>query len=63
MLAQPRYRKKVLVTLVSLVTSILLIGCASQSDRGTVANVSSTPIGPLRPPIMGRNAGVSAGHP
>ena len=63
MLAQPRYRKKVLVTLVSLVTSILLIGCASQSDRGTVANITSTPIGPLRPPIMGRNAGVSAGHP
>jgi len=63
MFTQPRLRKKLLVALSSLIASIFLVGCVSISAPITIANVSNVPTSPLRPPIMGRNAGVSAGHP
>ena len=44
---------------------LVLAGLASCAVRlAGVAEPSSMPVqGPLRPPVMGRNAGVSAGHP
>lgn len=36
---------------------------SSLQNAESPAQVSATPVAPLRPPVMGRNAGVSAGHP
>jgi len=50
----------------SLATLILLAGCTTPSqtkEPAPATDVSLAPVAPLRPPIMGRNAGVSAGHP
>lgn len=53
----------------AMCTAVLLVvtACAgaptTQVAGPVAAETSLTPIAPLRPPVIGRNAGVSAGHP
>ena len=49
----------------SIVAAVLLAACAAPqpAEQPQQAEVSLAPVAPLRPPVMGRNAGVSAGHP
>ncbi len=56
-------KRKFLLVLISSVASVVLVACATTISVAPEPAVSSTPTNPLRPPIMGRNAGVSAGHP
>jgi gamma-glutamyltranspeptidase/glutathione hydrolase len=42
----------------------VLASCATSPADVSVSAADSMPVqGPLRPPVIGRNAGVSAGHP
>ena len=41
--------------------AIALVACAATEQKPVATDIF--PQGPLRPPVMGRNAGVSAGHP
>lgn len=52
-----------LTCLFAVVTIGLLAACAAPQVSQQQADVSTVPVNPLRPPIIGRNAGVSAGHP
>ncbi|MGI9260390.1 MAG: gamma-glutamyltransferase family protein, partial [Woeseiaceae bacterium] len=56
-----RYRNISLIVL----STILTIACATPAIEpvAPVATVTEFPAGPLRPPVIGNNAGVSAGHP
>jgi gamma-glutamyltranspeptidase/glutathione hydrolase len=49
----------------SIVAAILLAACAvpQTAEEPQETEVSLAPVAPLRPLVMGRNAGVSAGHP
>ncbi len=44
-------------------TSTVLVACTAPQVVPQETEVSLAPVAPLRPPIIGRNAGVSAGHP
>ena len=54
-----QYLRKTLI----IVASALLAACATPEFVQHHSDVSTVPVNPLRPPIIGRNAGVSAGHP
>jgi len=41
----------------------MLLACTTPAVVQHNSDVSTVPVNPLRPPIIGRNAGVSAGHP
>jgi len=51
--------RKILIVLISG----LLVACTTPAVVQHHSDVSTVPVNPLRPPIIGRNAGVSAGHP
>ncbi len=47
-----------------IVFAIALLACAAPEQKPLATDATNVfPQGPLRPPVMGRNAGVSAGHP
>ena len=49
-----------------VISAILLAACTTPQQvvpPQSTSAVSLAPVAPLRPPIIGRNAGVSAGHP
>ena len=41
----------------------LIVACTTPAVVEHRSDVSEVPVDPLRPPVIGRNAGVSAGHP
>ncbi len=51
------------LTRLLVVATVVLAACAAPPVVQQEAEVSLAPVAPLRPPIIGRNAGVSAGHP
>lgn len=51
------------LTRLLVVATVVLAACAAPPVVQQEAEVSLVPVAPLRPPIIGRNAGVSAGHP
>ena len=57
---------KLNATLVVAVMSLVIISCTTMPSTTTApapAMTATFPEGPLRPPVIGSNAGVSAGHP
>jgi len=51
-------------TIAAVVFTITLFACATPPQSGTSSPAQVVfPQSPLRPPVIGRNAGVSAGHP
>ena len=51
------------LTCLLAVATVVLAACTAPQVVPQETEVSLAPVAPLRPPIIGRNAGVSAGHP
>lgn len=51
------------LTRLLVVATVVLAACATPPVVPQEPEVSLAPVAPLRPPIIGRNAGISAGHP
>ena len=60
-------KRAISIALFGGITSLILAACTTTVGSGAPSATAAGPIlipeGPLRPPVMGRNAGVSAGHP